>query len=214
MPSNAHSHFTKLVRLVDQLITIHGRIQQGRGRRHQQDAIHRAGVVMMVAAWEAYIEKVVVDALNAVELGIGGGAAATGTMPAWVQAAFAMRRAEIEESIRRFHTPNAERVQELLCGLSLGFDPWPHWSWHVGPRQWDAGEMRSRLNAWLRIRHSIAHGSALPNNIAWLHDHQYQPRLTLQSLRECRKFFERLVVLTDAAFSAFLRDEYGIPLPW
>jgi len=41
-----------------------------------------------------------------------------------------------------------------------------------------------------------------------------RPRLTLRSLRECRRVFGRLVAQTDAAFSAFLHNEYGIPLPW
>ena len=43
MPSNAHKQFTELMGYVDQLIGIHGKLQQGKGRRHEQDAIHRAG---------------------------------------------------------------------------------------------------------------------------------------------------------------------------
>lgn len=55
--SNAQSKFMEQLGLVDQLITIHGKLQTGRGRRHEQDALHRAGVVLTVAAWQAYVEK-------------------------------------------------------------------------------------------------------------------------------------------------------------
>jgi hypothetical protein len=63
MSSGSLGECTNLLGSVDQLIIIHGKLQQGRGRRHEQDAIHRAGVVLTVAAWQAYIEKVLTEAL-------------------------------------------------------------------------------------------------------------------------------------------------------
>jgi hypothetical protein len=94
MPSNAHKNFTALMSYVDQLVGIHAKLQQGKGRRHEQDAIHRAGVVMVVAAWEGYVEQVLLEAFAAIEKDAGLGAAAPGAaaVPNWARHAFGIRR--------------------------------------------------------------------------------------------------------------------------
>lgn len=215
MSSKAETQFADLVAYVDQLIAIHGKLQTGKGRRHEQDAIHRSGVVLMVAAWESYVEKVVLEALEAIELnaGVPPAAAPGTTVPAWAKHAFSLRRAEIAKSVKRFNTPSAVEVRDLMLE-SLEFNPWTHWTWHAGPRQWDEKVMRAMLNDWVQIRHSVAHGFALPNDIAWLKDSHDRPRLNLSLLRECKWFFERLVTQTDAAFGAFLNAHHGIATPW
>lgn len=214
MASSAHGEFGDLVGSVDQLIAIHSKLQQGRGRRHEQDAIHRAGVVMTIAAWESYIEKVVMEALGAIENAAGVAAAAAPVpVPAWARHAFVLRRTEISKNVRRFNTPDATNVRDLLVE-SLEFNPWASWEWHIGPRQWDEREMRSRLNDWVRVRHSVAHGFALPNDVAWLQDAGGRPRLTLTLLRECKKFFEHLTAQTDGGLATHLCAQHGIPRPW
>ena len=80
--------------------------------------------------------------------------------------------------------------------------------------QWDEKEMRDRLNAWVQVRHSIAHGFPLPNDVAWIRNAGGQPPLNLYLLRQCKKLFARLVVQTDAAFAAFLQDHHGVGAPW
>lgn len=65
--SEARSSFETQLALVDQLIAIHGKLQAGRGRRYEQDALHRAGVVLTVAAWQAYVEKVIGEALDLID---------------------------------------------------------------------------------------------------------------------------------------------------
>ncbi len=223
MPSSAQRQFADLVEFVNQLIDIHSRLQQGQGRRHRQEAIHHAGVVMMVAAWESYIEKVLMEALDAIEneVGIAPGAAAGGAaaaappipVPAWAKLAFVLRRTDIRNYVKRFHTPDAVNVRDLLT-RSLDFHPWSHWEWRNGRRQWDQNEMRNRLNSWVLVRHSVAHGFPLPGNIPWLNDPQGRPRLTLTLLRECKKFFEHLVGCTDEAMAVHLHNHHGIPRPW
>lgn len=228
MPSSAQQpsaqqQFANLVEFVNQLIDIHSKLQQGQGRRHRQEAIHHAGVVMMVAAWESYIEKALMGALDAIEneAGIVPGAAAEVAavaappipVPAWARLALELRRTEIANGVKRFHTPNADNVRDLLT-RSLRFDPWAHWEWRRGPRQWDENEMRRRLNSWVQVRHSVAHGFPLPSNIPWLNDPHGRPRLTLTLLRECKKFFEHLVGCTDDAMAVHLHNHHGIPRPW
>ena len=217
MPSNASQSFNNLIGFVDQLVQIHGKLQTGRGRRHEQDAIHRAGVVMTIAAWESFVEKVVMEGLDALGANAGLAAAvpvaAGAAPPAWAKHAFGLRRAELANSIKRFNTPNAANVRDLFLE-ALEFNPWPSWTWHAGPRQWNTEEMRRRLNNWLDVRHSVAHGFELPNDVQWLQGPNGRPRLTLDLVKECKAFFGRLVAQTDAEFAQHLHRHHGIPIPW
>lgn len=91
--SAALMKFSEQLELVDQLITIHGNLQTGRGRRFEQDAIHRAGVVLTVAAWQAYNEKVLLEALDAFSANLQNPAAPA---PSWALQASNMRRAHLD----------------------------------------------------------------------------------------------------------------------
>jgi hypothetical protein len=212
MPSQSFDKFEDLLGSVDQLVIIHGKLQQGRGRRHEQDAIHRAGVVLAVAAWQAYIEKVLEEGLLHIENHVtapAGGA----VPPPWATSGFLLRKASIKKSIADFNTPNSENVRRLFKE-TIDFDPWPAWTWRAQRRNWTSQVLRSRTNDWLRIRHSIAHGFDLPSDIQWIRGANGAARLTLGLLQECRKHFHHLVNKTDHAFSDHLRNQHGIPALW
>ena len=208
--SNSLNAFTNQLGLVDQLITIHGRLQSGRGRRHQLDALHRAGVVLTVAAWQAYVEKVLAEGLDAIAADMATPAAAA---PRWSVHTFQMRRAAILNLIKKFNTPDDVRVRDLFQD-SIGFNPWTRWNWIQGRRNWSVQEVRDRTNGWVNIRHSIAHGFGLPVNLPWLRDGAGPPRLTLELLQECRRHFVHLVNQTDSAFADFLVTNHALPRPW
>jgi hypothetical protein len=233
MSSRALQQFGTLTGYVDQLIAIHGNVQAGPGRRHKQEALHHAGVVMTVAAWESYIEKVTLEALSAIEAhaGVAGpppvpapaapaavapaaaAAPIVQPVPAWAKHAFALRRAEIATLVKKFNTPEATKVRDLLND-TLEFNPFPHWQWHVGANVWTPDQTKTRLDQWVLIRHSVAHGFPLPANLPWILGPNQRPRLTLALLRECKLFFEQVVSQTDVAFGAHLHSHHGIPLPW
>ena len=212
MPSQALQTFEFLIENVDQLIEIHGRLQTGRGRRHQQEALHRAGVVMSVGAWESYVESVLLEAVELLSNNLQGAGGAQ-PAPRWAQITFAVAMQSVENKVSQFHTPNAENVQRIFRE-SIGFDPWPHWSWFARRRQWNGAEMRQRLNSWLKIRHGIAHGAGLPTNIDWIQADNGNPRLTRRLLQECRRFVGRLAEQTDSAMRGFLVNQHGIANPW
>lgn len=212
MSSVSFGKFEVLLGSVDQLIIIHGQLQQGRGRRHEQGAIHRAGVVLTVAAWQAYIEKILYEGLIHIETHITahvGGVAP----PSWATSGFLIRKVSIKKSIADFNTPNSENVIRLFKE-SLDFDPRPLWTWHVSRRNWDSTAFHNRTNQWLKIRHSISHGFDLPENLDWIKGNNGTARLTLGLLRECRKHFHYLAQKTDQAFSNHLRNVHGVPAPW
>jgi len=212
MPSNSFHEFEALLASVDQLINIHRKLQQGRGRRHEQDAIHRAGVVLTVAAWQAYVEKVLNEGLQYIQDSIVapvGGVAP----PSWATSAFSVRKAAIRQRIGDFNTPNADNVRRLFKD-ALDFDPRPSWNWYVSRRHWDSAAFCQRTNSWLKIRHTIAHGDDLPPDIDWIRGSNGRARLTLSLLAECRKHFHYLANKTDQAFSADICNKYGLAAPW
>ncbi|MEQ8435054.1 MAG: HEPN domain-containing protein [Oceanicaulis sp.] len=208
--SDARNAFHNQLKLIDQLITIHGNLQTGRGRRHEQDAIHRAGVVLTVAAWQAYNEKVLLEAVEKIDAAMRD--PHTGT-PAWVVQSFGLRRAQIETIVKKFNTPDDVRVRDLFKE-TIGLNPWPHWEWKRGRRQWDSKEVRNRTNKWVLVRHSIAHGFDLPNDVGWLQGANGSPRLTLNLLKECRTHFVHIVDLMDVIVGTHLKSTYKIASPW
>ncbi len=208
--SSALNKFLDQLSLVDQLISIHGKLQTGRGRRHEQDALHRAGVVLTIAAWQAYNEKVLLEAVDAIDNNLRDPAAPA---PSWALQTFELRQAQINHTVKGFNTPNDQNVQRLFLE-TLGFDPWPSWEWKRGRRQWSVKDVRTRTNTWVKIRHSIAHGFDLPNDVPWLLGDTGLPRLTLKLLKECRSHFVHLTSRMDTAFRDHLIAEYRLPGPW
>lgn len=204
--SLALQSFKEQQELGDQLVTIHESLQTGRGRRHKQDALYRSGVVLTVAAWQAYVEKVITESFDAVARNMNDPASGT---PSWAIQSFNLRKAQAMTLVRKFNTPDDVRVRDIFQD-TIGFNPWPAWEWRQGPRQWDSGEVRRRTNGWVRIRHSVAHGFALPGDLAWLQGQNGVSRLTLGLLKECAKHFEHLATITDNAFDDHLANEFGL----
>ena len=210
MTSLALTEFETLMTSVDQLSDIHARLQTGPGRRHQQDAIHRAGVVLTVAAWQAYVEKVAIEALGQIEASFD---AANGEepVPNWARASFKFRKPSVTKSVGSLNTPNSQNVWQLF-DWSFGFDPRPNWIWHAPRRSWTTKEFTDRTDAWLRIRHTIAHGNNLPENLPWIKNSAGSARLTLNLMNDCKRHFREKATRTDSAFSDFLQDQYGVLL--
>ena len=212
MPSGSFHSLLEQLEPVDQLVAIHKKVQSGAGRRHQQDALHKAGVVMSVAAWQAYIEKLIVEVLDVIEAGIRQ-PHATPPAPPWALHSFNLRRSAIETELKKFNTPNSTNVRDIL-DRSFGFKPWPSWVWRAGKRNWNEQDTRQRTNDWVRVRHTIAHGYPLPTDMDFLKGDNGAPRLTLGLLNECQKHFKHVARKTDDALRDYLVDSYGIASPW
>ena len=135
---------------------------------------------MTVAAWQAYIEKIVSETLDVVQADIADPGAVP-PAPNWASHSFQLRRSAIERQVKQFNTPNAVNVRDLL-DEAFGFLPWPHWTWQQGPRQWNDSTTRKRTDDWVKIRHTIAHGSPLPDDMEFLPGQNGGARLNLNSL--------------------------------
>ncbi len=205
MSSKAYLRFKVAIAFAQDLLDIQNQAQSGRGRRFQQEAVHRSCVVLSVAAWEGFVEHLLSEAVSAL--------APPQSTVTWAATHFNLIAADLAGRIVDFGTPNSENIQRLYRS-SIGFDPWPTWSWHVPRRQWTPNDMRTRLNQWLKIRHSIAHGDDLPSNLQWIQDSQGRARLTRTLSKECMKFLDRLATQTEAGLKQHLSSHFGIANPW
>jgi hypothetical protein len=133
--------------------------------------------------------------------------------PGWARSSFHVFSTTVTYQVKQLHTPNAENIRRLFQS-TVGFDPWPHWTWISHGRNWNAQYTRTRMNEWLRIRHAVAHGGQLPTNIDWIQAANGTPRLTLNELKACIAFFDRMASRTDVALSQFSVAAFGINAPW
>lgn len=204
--SSSLNSFIQLTKWVDQLAQIHTKINSGPGRRHNQEALYRAGVVMTIAAWESYVEDLLNEAFLALTPAPGS---KVGEISSWN---FAKNLAST--ATKKFNTPNANNVA-LLYQDHLGVDVTAAWgvSRKTGP--YLATESEKRINNWLDIRHKIAHGGSLPTKITWIQDPKKNPRLTLALMKEVQLFFSEIVENMDSFVANEISTKYGLPSkPW
>lgn len=180
-------HLDQLLLEADALDGAHERLRTGNpGRQYGLAALNRAAVVMCVSAWEAYIEELVRESLNAMR-------PPTGPLGAW-----SAHCAAVFGQLGRFNNPNMENVR-LLLSDALGLsDIHQSWTW----RNCTSAQAMQRLAAAMKQRHQIAHGV---NPRPVIHN-RYSSRLP--------DFSRRLGLATDQAVRAHLVNILGIANPW
>jgi hypothetical protein len=212
MASQALKDFEILMESVDDLIGIHSRVQTGKGRRHGQEALHKAGVVLTIAAWQSYIEKLCLEALAAIETIYTNPPPQQNVAP-WATSSFYFRKPAVLQSVGTLNTPNTQNVIRLL-DYSFGCNPKESWVWNAPNRKWTSAQFCARTDEWLRIRHTIAHGNVLPMNLTWIKNNSGTARLKLSLLQECKRHFDKMANLTDEAMGEHLRNQYGLNVDW
>lgn len=188
MPSNAHSNVLQpLLSDVADLIGAHNQGRTGqRGRQWNLAGLNRSIVVMSVSAWEAYVEHVVEEAVDALR----PVAPPLGPWPAL--------RASVSSARGRFNTPNPDNVRGFVRD-SLGLqDICASWVW----QRTTANQARERLTQALRLRHQVAHGVHPRPTV----NHAYASRLP--------EFFRRLAGCTDTGIAHYLDTQLGVQVNW
>jgi hypothetical protein len=168
--------------------------------QHKSTCLH-AALAMLVAAWEAYLERLVREAQQAV----------ADSTNAKLSAALSPLANLTEKEIRRFNTPNAENSRTLLFAHT-GYDAINDWQWVAGGL--NGIQARTRLDEILQIRHSFAHGYAIPTNIAWAKNRNLPGALNVSTLRSVDRFLSHLVRETDRGLAAYLSTRFGVSLRW
>jgi hypothetical protein len=167
---NAHSHLSTLVPPPQDSL----------------DAITRAVIVACLSAWEAFIEGIIVESVDAMQ----PAAPPLGSWPS--------HKAIVLGELRRFNTPNPENVRQLLSN-TLGMpDIRPAWFW---PGLASAQAVEGLTKA-MNLRNQIAHGVNPRPTV----DYHYSSQLP--------DFFRRLGLATDQAVRNHLVAVLGIVAPW
>jgi hypothetical protein len=188
VPSNAlFVHLDQLLSDATELDTIHTQLRTGLpGRQHGLASLNRAAVVISVSAWESYVEELMRESLEALR----PAAPPVGNWPAL--------SAFILGELGRFHTPNAQKVANLI-NRCLGLaDVRTAWRW----RNCTSAQAEDLLDEALAFRHEIAHGV---NPRPVIHNH-YSNRLPA--------FMRRLARCTDDAVRRHLTTALGLVNPW
>ena len=143
MSSNAFTnHLLQLLRDPEELLDAQIQLLAlpGLGGQWGIGALNRAAIVMFIASWEAYIEHVAVEAVEALRP-----AGPLGNWPALY--------ASVQGWARQLHTPDVQNVRRLISG-SIGLaDITASWAWS-GVTVTNACQ---QLNDALTIRNQIAH---------------------------------------------------------
>jgi hypothetical protein len=168
--------------------------------REDVQALFGASFVAQVAAWNAYVVAAIPVFFD--EL-------ANPALPAF-QALHTLARDAAMARLERFNTPNSKNTREILQ-LCTGYDPWPDWHWPA--RGLNSLGMRNRLDEVLQVRHSFAHGFAMPA-YSWNTNASGERRLTLRALSETAAFLRRLVLVSDTGLRTHLSAVHGVAPPW
>lgn len=174
------------------LIRTHQGQNPNRGRRWHEVTLNRAVVVLVVAAWQAYV----VDTTRGILETIAPPAGDPG-IPL-----YRVVKAATRNAVRRFNTPDSRNSLDLFH--TVGFDPEPNWRVTVGTpaRSLRPHEVRERVEQWLQVRHTIAHGAQLPELPIVSGRTQRGPSLHRRDAEACIEFFEALVDATANAADA------------
>lgn len=200
MPSNALKAFKRSVAKSDRLLSL---ATDGRLRpisyADAEPALH-AALASLVSAWESYVEAIVLEYLDAV----GAGAAADAL------AVQGLLKSEATRAIEKFNTATAENCRDLILRF-CGYDCFPVLA---STRLALNGHLsRLRLNEILRVRHSFAHGYAIPA-LAWTIRRGVGSRLTKAGVIDSRALIIEFVRAIDAGLSAHFRIGFQPRVAW
>ncbi len=188
MPSQAFAaHLLPLLHDAAHLKTVRQQLPTGsRGRLRRVAALNRAVVVICVSAWEAYIEELVRESLNALRPPVPP----LGLWPAL--------NATVRGQLGRFNTPSTENIR-LLISDALGLpEVQTFWTW----QNYTSAQAVQRLADAMARRHQIAHGV------------NPRPAVTTFYANELPEFFSKLGRCTDRAVRDQLVNVHRLANPW
>lgn len=161
---------------------------------------YHAALAAHVAAWEAYVNNLVLDFFTVI----------ADPFDRKFQAIYTIAQQRAIKALERFNTPNWENTRNLFVEFT-GYDPFTDWVWHR--RGMTNLQVHERLNEILRVRHSFAHGFDMPA-YNWTQSPSGGVRLTSKVIQEIEAFFKNLVHVTDTGMTAHINLTYGITSIW
>jgi RiboL-PSP-HEPN len=140
------------------------------------EVFKRAGLVMALTAWEIYVEQRVLEAVRQ-------------RLPTQLSHAETFMLAKLDEELKRFHNPNAEKTRRLFLDY-VGVNVTERWRWSG----LDPVKVRERLDTLVKKRGDAVHrgkgatgGPAIPHLVS------------KEELEKAIRFLKQLVTLTETA---------------
>jgi hypothetical protein len=188
VPSNAYVvHLPQLLEDAFELGDAHNRLKTGtRGRQFGLASLNRAAVVLIVSAWESYIEELMRESLHALLPAAGP----VGNWPAM--------SAYVHGLLARFHVPDKENVDRLVQNCLGLANVSAFWGW----QNCTSSQAITRLAEALKHRHEIAHGV------------NPRPRILYAYASSLRILVLNLARCTDSAVRNHLITVHHVALPW
>lgn len=203
MPSTAKGTFTKIMARAD-LLCKHAAQIRKKSDLPTKIALLHAALATQVAAWDAYIKALSLEYFRATAI------------PTDIRfsAMHDLLKAQLESELKKFNTPSSENCRNLLLKYTK-FDPWPNWlniKFHDSKIS-SSLAIRNILDEILKLRHSFAHGFAIPAN-SWNMDSSGAATLNCKILGETRRFLVELCEKTDKGLTLHISTQHGISNPW
>ncbi len=161
----------------------------------RKEVCRHASLAAYVAAWDAYVNNLV-----RIFFEVTSDSSVTK-----FQALHQMAKKITDQALDKFNTPNWENTRNLLLQYT-GYDPSNDWNWPG----YNSIQVKERLNQILKVRHSFAHGFAIPA-YSWTQSTSTgNTELTDLALGENDSFFENLVIKTDNGMKQHISTTYGV----
>jgi hypothetical protein len=145
------------------------------------EVLKRAGLVMALTAWETYVEDRVMEEVQASLRFVHGSHVGKFVL------------ARLEEELRRFHNPTAEKTKKLFQDF-LGIDVTASWTW----QHFDPPKAKKSLDELIAKRGDVVHRSR-PTNAAG----PPQPHpVKKEDLDKAIRFLRNLADATEKALSS------------
>ncbi|WP_340117908.1 hypothetical protein [Pelagibius sp. 7325] len=153
-----------------------------------------ASLAAYVASWDSYLNNVVREFCAGIRKPLD---------PEYSQVHGSLE-VFVERSLKRFNTPNSNNSRVLLVDCT-GYDPINDWKWPKAGL--NATEARDFLDQILKVRHSFAHGFAIPS-YDWTTTPSGDRRLDARSLKRIDAFLMHLAKATDMGLAEYARGVY------
>lgn len=173
--TQAYENYEKAIAEINDLLSCFDVLNKDKTNQAPR-VMKRAALIMILTAWETYIEDVTdellkkrLSLLNDIQLG-----------------------KFVEKSFRKAHkqlnTPNAQNTKQLFEDF-LGVDVTEKWKWN----NFDHAKVCETLNTWTKRRGDAVHRISV--------DHNVPEVVRRPELNKCIKFFKALVDETESALA-------------
>ena len=145
--------------------------------RNPPEALKRASLILVLTAWETYVEDIATELFNQ-KFGVLKGS----QIGDFMEQQFSTR-------LRMFHNPDSTKTKQIFVEF-FGIDVTEQWRWnnYSTPR-----EVRTILNQWISKRGDAVHRAYI--------DKQSNHIVKRSELDKCILFFKNLVKVTDDVLS-------------